>query len=859
MRKYGKDLDALRRNLDGKTVYLIPYCHSDIAWLHTRRWHVSRYTLALDEALDMLDADPEFCYFVDTWTEMLRPYLENRPENRERIARHLASGRFAICGGHWGNLRMTQVGDETIVRNIALGRRRVREQFPDYEPCIYANLDVGIGHSQVPQIMRLGGFEWYIAWRPSPALDAQGVPRAFIWQGASGDTITVSRTCYSGLNDPPERPWGEDWDDTLRRVGADLEVCAEQQGISAIPQFVGMDDTRPLRTCGGDLPCRADELLRAWNERGPCKMRFGTPEHVLRDLAAGPLPTVRGVLDEAEVCYNLHWLGHRSLAWWRENTDRALVEAEIWSSIASLCAAEPPPSLTDAWETLLDVCPHAVQYLLEEDESPRYRALLDAHACAEGARDAALARLLPVALPLDATHLAFISAESSPTRRVVRALVPCFDRTERGFALFDEAGRPLDAQITEVFLAPDELEVELVLDLPPCGARFCRIERCAEPSALPEVAPLALDSTVEHAQLALNFAGGHLLSITNAASGVEWDAGDSRSFLLPSVQRYGDGTWLPDWLDADPLPLEVTSLQLADSGPVRTRVTRTMECGLCRFRQHLDIYGELGEVRATTEMLLREEDVFVGLTVPVPLGAKLAVDIPFGVEPRDPSRVPYGAQDEMRYHNIERRLPGYFWGRSWVDVRGEGSGFALVGEDADRFYWLAPSGRWLAHFSQRVIHQPEGGWEARTTVGQGVGRHVYHHVLVLHDGRMPMAELVRRASAHRRPALCRAVRIEGEAQPVSWLSVRPETVQLSALYREGDAVVLRLYNPTDEPVEAQVDLPFEPKSAELVDFHLQPMSGDVKVPASTLHFPLHPHQIATVRVAASLNGSEARR
>ena len=184
-----------------------------------------------------------------------------------------------------------------------------------------------------------------------------------------------------------------------------------------------------------------------------------------------------------------------------------------------------------------------------------------------------------------------------------------------------------------------------------------------------------------------------------------------------------------------------------------------------------------------------------------------------------------------------------------MDVAGPDGGLTLVSEDVDRFFWLHPSGEWLVHFCQRVIHQPEGGWEARTTVGLGVGRHVYHHVLIPHSAQTDKSELVRRAEQVRRPVLARPVRLDGEGAAKSWLAVRPDTVRMSALYRAGGSVVLRLYNPDAKPIETEVDLPAKPRTAELVDFHLHRIGDGVSVKGNMVQLRLRPWQIATVRLA----------
>ena len=44
------------------TIHVIPYTHADIAWVHTRAWHVDRYVRALDEVLDLMAEKPEYRY-----------------------------------------------------------------------------------------------------------------------------------------------------------------------------------------------------------------------------------------------------------------------------------------------------------------------------------------------------------------------------------------------------------------------------------------------------------------------------------------------------------------------------------------------------------------------------------------------------------------------------------------------------------------------------------------------------------------------------------------------------------------------------------------------------------------------------
>jgi len=849
MQLYGQDLKGLRENLRDKTVYVIPYCHADVAWVHSRAWHVNRYVRVLDEALDIMGSNPRFCYFIDSWTEMLRPYLEHRPHNRERIARLLSEGRLALCGGHYGNLRMTNVGNETAIRNITMGLERVRERFPGFQPVIYSNLDVGIGHSQVPQVMKLGGFKGYFGWRPQAGLDAQGVPRSFIWQGLSGDHIQVCRFCYSGLNATPQGRWGDDWDETLQLLAPELEKNAAQKGVSAVGMCMGADDSRPLRRCGDDEPNVADELIEAWNRDGMGTMRYGTPEHLFEHLAADELPVAGPVLDQAEVCYNLNVSGHRGLWWWREKGDRALVEAELYYAIACLRGAPSRQKMLEAaWEDLLEICPHAQQFLFRRDEEQKYELGRRAVRSAEQVSSRSLESLLPACLPLDSTHLALINPVPQEGRRLVRTVIPNSDRTLRSFKLFDDEGVEIPYQLRELIALHDEYDIEFYADLVPCGFRTVRLVWSKQAPATPESSPLPLDTIVEHKGLRVVFGGGLMRRIEDAESGLAWEADAESSFLEPRVYPYTGGTWLPDSLSQQARPCMVTELRQEDCGPVCARVSRLVSAGQNVFRQEIAVDGNAREIRVATTTKLCEEQIYVGIGLPTDPGAALTVDIPFGVESRLPDEIPYCAPAGRGHENIERRIPGYFWGRSWLDASTESKGTALLSEDGDRYYWRHPSEGYIVHFLTRVPCPPEKGWEARTPLALAQGMDCWRHTLVLHQGDYRAAGVVERAQMLRFPVRALPVRIDGDGASESWLSVSPKAVRLSAFYVKGDVVVLRVYNASSEAQQAEVMLPRQPAEAVLVDFHLNPLEGCVDLCGRRLVFGLKPWQVATARL-----------
>jgi len=845
----------IRSALDDKRVFVMPYCHADIAWEHTRRWHVDRYVLVFDEILRLTESEPGFRHFFDSWCEMLEPCLVHRPASEAKVRALVAEGRLAICGGHWANLRMTQVGDETILRNLILGRREVRRRFPHADLRVYANLDVAIGHSQVPQILQLAGCPFYFGWRPQAALDAAGVPRSFWWEGLSGHRVLVTRHCYSGLS-VDERPaggWDADWDATLQAMWTYLEQPVGQSGLRTLSFCVGRDDSRPLRD-GGDVLLDVPGLIAAWNRRERSRMTFGTPLDVFEALTeqSGDLPAVTGVLDEAEVCYKAAMHGRRGLWWIREAADRRLIEAELFSSVASLQGGDyPEPELTSAWQDLLSICAHAQQALFGEDFD---EAVLRGCGVIRSARrlaSEAVARLVPGALPHESTCLTLVNPLPEPRHEVVRVLLPRADRGRHGVRFVDGRGRDVPCQLLESLVNGDEMDLLVAGDLPACGATTLRMhwtdQALDEPAWQDAATPTV---TLASDRLELTLVDGCLRRIVDRATGQALDTDEPCGFLAPVLYRYEGSTWMTEAVDPQPVLFDPQSVRIDERGPLRWRVTRKGRLGPHPVVQHLDLPVGGGFVESTTQVIVQEGPTsYVGLAVPVPSSIEMTVDIPFGVEPRDPDAALYGRLSERPYDglSIERRVPGVFWARSWVRVAREAGALAFMALDGDRFFYLGKDPRLLVHLLIRRAHRPERGWEGRTRLGDEGGPHEFRHALVV--GNPTPGDLVRRAARFRQPV--RWITTHREPGRESWLEVTPSSVRLSALYREQEAYLLRLVQMADEPAEAMVRLPCPLSEVVAVDLEGRPTDIPVRSEGGQVAVTLQPWQIATLRCVPS--------
>ncbi|MDD5707010.1 MAG: hypothetical protein PHR35_13890, partial [Kiritimatiellae bacterium] len=376
------NLNTIREHLQGRRILAMPYCHADHAWEHSRDWHLRRYSSIFDRVLHLLRTQSDFRFFFDSWSEMLKPCLEARPADLPFVRQMIAERRLAIVGGQWSNVRPAQVADETFIRNMVYGRRQMADFLPDVHPEAYANMDTGIGHSQLPQVLRLGGYRRYFAWRPQRGLDEQGVPRSFIWRGLSGDTTLVTRHSYQGWFHAEEfhAARSNPRDFSLQHVDFHflanytwenyLAVPAAQPGLKTLSFCVGGDDQLPFVDAFFGFERDIPGIVERWNREGLGELSFGTPNDVfdILDSQRDSLPTWDGALDPTEVCYNIARNGKKGVWWLRELADRELILAEHWAARASTQGhGYPAERLDTAWRAALTFDTHAIEFLFDND------------------------------------------------------------------------------------------------------------------------------------------------------------------------------------------------------------------------------------------------------------------------------------------------------------------------------------------------------------------------------------------------------------------------------------------------------------------------------------------------------------
>jgi hypothetical protein len=241
------------------------------------------------------------------------------------------------------------VGDETYIRNIQLGRDYFQKNLPPTDYSLFHSVDISIGGVQMPQILNLAGFKYYKAWRPHGPMNALGIPHQFIWRGIDGSQMLVTRGVYGAgwPKDAPPNHAAENWDEAVSYI-YDLyfkdQVMLDRSPSDYVWMLQGNDDALPFRYHFGDAPMKLQEFVAEWRKRESVPIRWGTPLEYCQAIAAQAdrLKVVDGVLDAADVGYNITNSGAHGLWMWRQMNDRRLVRAEWWAAAASTAGFSHP-------------------------------------------------------------------------------------------------------------------------------------------------------------------------------------------------------------------------------------------------------------------------------------------------------------------------------------------------------------------------------------------------------------------------------------------------------------------------------------------------------------------------------------
>ena len=549
------------------------------------------------------------------WVERYDPVLFREIQTLVR------EGRWVIAGGWYLQPDVNMPGLESIIRQIAEGRRYFWEKFRA-RPSVAYNFD-SFGHGGgLPQILKLSGHRMYIHMRPQIG-ELELPADLYRWRGVDGSeilTLRIESGLYHSERDNIEEKISEGVE-LARRIGRDVAVFwglgnhgggATREALSAMDAFMAREKRVEIIH---STPDRLYEALKGLSRKAPVF------EGDLQRVFTGCYTSLARVKRKAE----------ESLA--------ALVQAETLCTVAWWLTGDrfPEEELNGAWRDHLlndfhDILTGSCSELAEKDALDLYGKVLETSRRLRLGATSTLNRSLPAGaiVPLPVTIL-----NSNPALTEVPVEVECtadyrpFWEGQWHLRVFSQDGREVLSQEEQ----PESLlpfnwrkKVCFLAELPGVGASHFVVKACPGKRRRRVIPPPNPELIYK-----IDKNRGFITSLctrdkTQVLSGplfeplVIKDEGDS----------WGTGRWSYRKIIGR-FRLQPGSLKVIEKGPVRTITEAVLAYKRSRVVFHVLGYPGWPVLEFRLRVHWNEERAMLKLAVPTALrGSRLLCEVPGG-------------------------------------------------------------------------------------------------------------------------------------------------------------------------------------------------------------------------------------
>lgn len=881
---------AASTNERPRKIFLLPYAHCDNAWSHTRRWHEDRYTQIFHEVLDIMDRDPDYKWYLDTAYEELSPFARRAPERMAELRRRIQQGRIEVAPNAISNPAFDAVGGETFIRNMVYGRRYFLRVF-DTRTEVYTANDLTPGHSQIPQLLKKGGYRFYRFTRPSlnELVD-------FYWEGLDGTRILSSRGGYGygTLADARAFPhdFAENWPRAANVIYEEIkhrfiivyrrgkpvgkvQIDYSTLGNAGIVWYSrGGDDCRPLRDLRGK-PVDIIGLVREWNRREEVPLQFATPTEYFTELEkhSESFPVLSGVLDSSGCACRFGILGNESLFVWWFRDEIAITTAERMACLGSACLDRPYPEqrFDKLWNDLFTTTGHAIRMAFTNDYD---RLLARQKRIHRRARDLSRGTLHALAGRIRHRQagipIVIFNSLAWDRTDVATAELEFAAGSVRAIALRDNADRPVPFQVTQRELHADgtlkRAVVVFIARVGSLGYATCYAVGTHDspapisPAQGEEPASAAASVTLGNRYFDVVVGPGGVSSVVLKGSRTNLFATDA---MAANAISYSTLDAADDFDTLGPFTgeIEQRAMQLVsvERGPVRSRVVTRGAIGAHGIRKEVVIYRDLARIDCTVEIDSKGGDGVFKAKFPLAFAGTMVGHVPFGAEVVDRASEPCGI------NFASASYPHSFSAERWIDyssVAGDG-GVALLSAPGQTGFDYDPDENVAKHILLKTRTIPTRTcWRHISRLHEAKGLQRLRYSIYPHAGDWRRAQVHRRASEYQEPLLCSVGkggrRAAGTALPAadSLVQVGPDSVVMTGLYREGERVVARIYESHGARCQAELVFPFAIAAAVEADFYGEPLDEGkaVTVSAQRLSFAMDPWEVVTLFIRPAAEG-----
>lgn len=266
-----------------KNVHYIPHTHWDREWYRSSEAFRIRLVYSFDMLLDILDKNPEYKYFTfDGQTAAIEDYLSIRPENKEKISKHILDKRLYI--GPWFiQPDLFLVSGESILRNLVIGSNIAS----DLGNCMEIGwVPDAFGQIQsTPQIFKELGMKAVFAWRGFNYRKTKD--SVFLWEAPNGDKLL---TVHFPLGYGHYRYLPTNKDDAIKDIQNVIDSVENRFIDNQLLFMGGSDHARPQ----GDITNILNEVCEEFEKSG-YNLKISNPEEFVEDVLKEQLKSNREV------------------------------------------------------------------------------------------------------------------------------------------------------------------------------------------------------------------------------------------------------------------------------------------------------------------------------------------------------------------------------------------------------------------------------------------------------------------------------------------------------------------------------------------------------------------------------------
>jgi hypothetical protein len=857
--------------------FLVTHTHWDREWYRTYQEFRARLVDAVDRVLDLCAQDPGYRFLLDGQSIALEDYAAIRPARVAELRARVAEGRIAIGPWYVQPDSLLPAG-ESHVRNLLEGRR-AGEAFGPVSRVAYT--PDSFGHpAQFPQLLAGFGLTAFVYWR-GHGNEIDALPSEYDWEAPDGTALLachLGKGYFAAATDPRADP-----ESAASRIAGAAEELAARTQSGAILLLNGIDHALPEPKTAA-IAEAAGRLTGFRFERALLEDFVAT----VASASAGR-PRFAGELCGARVAHLLP--GVWSARTWIKLANRAcegalLGFAEPLAALAERFGApDERPALRLAWRTLLPNHAHDSICGCSRDEvheAMRAR-FADAHGLASETAARALERLAGGGVERRAPwseefDVAVWNPSPQPRGGIVRYaldphpwLIPAVNPVEsiHPLLLRDLAGcsftadgapaRLVPAETGRVKLLPERAGFDLefaVADVPAFGWKRVVLRRHdgARPDEVRRVAPGSAEAAVESHGVRISVRSDGCVDLAFGARRFEGlfavedlgDRGDSYDFDFGG----GDETRLLS-VSAERFvhPAGVAGLRIerrlsVPRGLAPGRTARSRERAELVLRTELRLAA--GEPRVDARVTLENTAEDHRLRLLFPVGRDVShcdAATTFDVVSRRESLA-----DDAGW--VQRAVPTFVQ-QGFVHA----NGLSVVAPglvEAERIETKAGAAlaltllRAVGHLSRHDLRSRPGpaGPGTDTPSAQCPGR--VEARLALFAGLDPAA--ARDAELPLFAAPAGAAPLVAPGRPL--LALAPRALLLSAVKpaESGAGVVVRVLNPTDATLEAELRLGFPFARVEAVRLDEAPVAAAVTREGDALRFPVPAHALRSVHV-----------